>query len=553
MSFLEHIHTKGLLASALDRLPAPVADVVHGASARFHLIVAKLAAVSGLSDQTVQLIFAALAVVVFISLLTSKSEAEPLPKGAKLPPHVPTAIPFFGAAVQFGVQPIKFLQECQAKYGDCFTFTMMGRNMTYCLGPDGNNFGFNIKLAEASAEDAYRKLTAPVFGREVVYDVPNPVFMEQKKFIKDSLTTAAFREYISIIAQETNDFLDSWAPKSDSFEIFPAMAELTIRTASHCLMGSDVRSKLHSEVAIHYKHLDEGFAPINVFFEWLPLPAYIRRDHANREMTKLFLDIMKDRRTNNKSDNYDVLQNLMNSSYKDGKPLTDMEAARLMIALLMAGQHTSSTTTTWILLHLAQNPKIAQEIMREQSMVLTGRPDTPADQLPPLDYDSLRQLTYLDNTMKETLRMHSPLHTLMRKVVKNCEFQGYTIPKGHFLCMSPTVSQYDSTRFPDPETFDPTRHVNSTEGAGEWTINGVDISQKSAKSHFLPFGAGRHRCIGEAFAFVQVKTIISMMLRRIQLELPKDKNGKPIFPEADFTSLVVLPKKPCNLSYELKK
>jgi sterol 14-demethylase len=58
---------------------------------------------------------------------------------------------------------------------------MMGRKMTFCLGPEGNHFVFNVPLAHASAEGAYEKLTVPVFGAEVVYDVPNPVFMEQKK------------------------------------------------------------------------------------------------------------------------------------------------------------------------------------------------------------------------------------------------------------------------------------------------------------------------------------------------------------------------------------
>lgn len=56
---------------------------------------------------------------------------------------------------------------------------MLGRNMTFCLGDKGNNFVFNARLKDASAEGAYVKLTRPVFGDQVVYDVPNNVFMEQ--------------------------------------------------------------------------------------------------------------------------------------------------------------------------------------------------------------------------------------------------------------------------------------------------------------------------------------------------------------------------------------
>lgn len=53
--------------------------------------------------------------------------------------------------------------------------------MTACLGPKGNDFVFNGKLSEVSAEEAYTHLTTPVFGDGVVYDVPNNILMEQKR------------------------------------------------------------------------------------------------------------------------------------------------------------------------------------------------------------------------------------------------------------------------------------------------------------------------------------------------------------------------------------
>jgi sterol 14-demethylase len=162
-----------------------------------------------------------------------------------------------------------------------------------------------------------------------------------------------------------------------------------------------------------------------------------------------------------------------------------------MIALLMGGQHTSSTTGTWILFELANSQEAIDRILKEQSMVLTGREDTPIDELPDFDYDQLREMVYLDCVLKEALRLHPPIHTMMRKVEKDLTYKGYTIPKGHFICGAPSVSQLDSKRFPEPMKFNPNRFSNSDEGSGEWTINGVDVAQKSAKSHFLPFGAGK--------------------------------------------------------------
>jgi cytochrome P450 len=230
--------------------------------------------------------------------------------------------------------------------------------------------------------------------------------------------------------------------------------------------------------------------------------------------------------------------------------MSDDAVAHMMIATLMGGQHTSSTTTSWILFELSRRPDVVQEILKEQSMVLTGKPDTPAADLPDFDYDQLRDMTYLDCVMKETLRLHPPIHTIMRKVEKDLSFKGYTIPEGHFLCGSAAFSQLDETRFPDPYKFEPSRFINNHEGEGEWKLQEVNISQKSARSHFLPFGAGRHRCIGEAFAYVQIKTIIATFLRQYpKLDLPVSGNGDKKFPKMDYTSLIVVPEKNSILKY----
>ena len=67
------------------------------------------------------------------------------------------------------------------KYGDIFTFILLGRKVTVYLGSKGNQFTLNGKLKDVNAEEIYSVLTTPVFGEGVIYDVPNAKFMEQKK------------------------------------------------------------------------------------------------------------------------------------------------------------------------------------------------------------------------------------------------------------------------------------------------------------------------------------------------------------------------------------
>lgn len=149
-----------------------------------------------------------------------------------------------------------------------------------------------------------------------------------------------------------------WNGPSGQGEIAQAIAELTILTASRCLMGKEIREQLSEKVADLYCDLDKGFTPLNFLFPSLPLPSYWNRDRAHIEMRNLFMGIMEQRRATNNTDSSDMISALMEAEYRDGKRMTDREVACLMIALLMAGQHTSSTTGTWCFAYLAENPDI---------------------------------------------------------------------------------------------------------------------------------------------------------------------------------------------------
>jgi cytochrome P450 len=75
-------------------------------------------------------------------------------------------------------------------------------------------------------------------------------------------------------------------------------------------------------------------------------------------MTQTFKEIINRRRVNSETENSDVLQTLMSATYKSGEKMSDDAIAHLMIATLMGGQHTSSTTTSWILFELARRPDV---------------------------------------------------------------------------------------------------------------------------------------------------------------------------------------------------
>lgn len=97
------------------------------------------------------------------------------------PPVVFHLFPLIGSTVEYGIDPPRWFMKMRAKYGDVFTFVLLGKKTTVAVGPTGNDFILNGKLRDVNAEEVYTVLTTPVFGKDVVYDCPNAKLMEQKR------------------------------------------------------------------------------------------------------------------------------------------------------------------------------------------------------------------------------------------------------------------------------------------------------------------------------------------------------------------------------------
>lgn len=481
-------------------------------------------------------------------------------KNPNEPPVVFHLLPVLGSTVTYGIDPFKFFFSCKEKYGDVFTFVLLGRKVTVCLGTQGNEFILNGKLKDVNAEEVYTGLTTPVFGTGVVYDCPNSKLMEQKKFVKFGLTTEAFRQYVSLIQRETELFIaEKFKTRTGTIDVSPAMAELTIYTASRSLQGKEVRARFDHTFADLYHDLDMGFSPINFMLPWAPLPHNRRRDYAQKKMAQTYMEIIQERRQrgdlSSKEGEHDMIRNLMSCVYKDGTPVPDIEVAHMMIALLMAGQHSSSSTSSWILLRLATRPDIQDELLEEQKQIL-GR------DLPPLTYEDLSRLPLHSKVVKETLRIHAPIHSVMRKVKSPLSITAqtptntktYGIPTSHTLMSAPGVTARQDQYFPEPMTWEPHRwdegHKLQYTGLGveeEFEDYGYGMVSKGASSPYLPFGAGRHRCIGEQFAYVQLQTVVATFIRYVKLANMEGKRGVV---NTDYSSLFSRPMAPAVVRYE---
>jgi len=377
------------------------------------------------------------------------------------------------------------------------------------------------------------------------------------QFVKIALTTEAFRSYVPIIAGEVQDYFKrspDFKGRSGVVNICPKMAQITIFTASHALQGKIIRDKFDESLADLYHDLDMGFSPINFMLHWAPLPWNNRRDYAQRTVAKIYMDTIRARRERGEEEAQDMMFHLMNSRYKDGTPVPDHEVAHMMIALLMAGQHSSSSTSAWIMLRLASRPDITEDLYEEQVRVLGA-------DLPPLQYEDLARLPLHQALVKEVLRLHAPIHSIMRAVKQPMPVPGtkYVIPTNHVLLAAPGVTSSDAAYFPEPGLWEPHRwdkdhplapkHVRNDEEE-EKVDYGYGLVSKGASSPYLPFGAGRHRCIGEQFANVQLQTITAEIVRLLKV---RNVDGSNKVIETDYSSLFSRPLDPAYIHWERRE
>lgn len=465
-----------------------------------------------------------LLLVVVVTLFTLRTRRKFI--SSNLPPANVGYIPVAGVGLNFAKDPLQFVTQQYKRYGEIFTLNLFGKRCTFLVGPDAHEPFFGKGDKELSQEEPYR-FCVPIFGKEVVYDAPLHIRTQQLKFIRKSLSTEALKTYVDKIVYETEQYFSkAWGNEGVS-DIRKDLSELIILTASNCLMGKEIRETLFKEVAHLFQLLDEGLTPISVFWPYLPIPQHRKRDQAREEMVKIYTKIIKARKANPEEKHDDVLQVFMDAKYRDGRSLSEREITGMMIALLFAGQHTSSVTSTWTGLYLLKHKEFLGPVLEEQKELLASSNGQ-------LTYDVISQMHRLKNCIKEALRLHPPLIFVMRAVEEPFNYKNYYIPKGDTIFVSPALSMRLPEVFKNPNTYDPDRFSKGRE---------EDLKFKYG---FLGFGGGRHGCMGEQFAYLQIKTIWSVLLRNFDMEVIGD------IPEPNYKAMVVGPKA-CAIRYKRKK
>jgi sterol 14-demethylase len=221
-------------------------------------------------------------------------------------------------------------------------------------------------------------------------------------------------------------------------------------------------------------------------------------------------------------DDQDLLDVLMSLKHEDGSPrFTADEISGMFISMMFAGHHTTSGTAAWTLIELLRDPVTLGKVVTEID-ALFAEGGT-------VSFQALREIPMLEACIKEALRLHPPLILLLRVAQEDLEVDGYIIRAGDLVAASPAVSNRLPAHFPEPDRYDPSRYFEprSEDRTNPWT--------------WIPFGGGRHRCVGAAFAQMQLKAIFLVLLHRFSFEMAQPSETY----RDDHSKMVIQLQQPC--------
>jgi sterol 14-demethylase len=443
------------------------------------------------------------------------------------PQHAPVAsgsLPLLGHLLELRRNPLATMQRVHDECGEAGVINLAGNPITLFYGAKAQEAVFRAPDEQLDQGAAY-PFMKPVFGPGVVFDATP----EQRKqaMRNQSLRDQFMRGHAELIASEVLRMTERWGD-SGEFDVLDFFSELTLYTSSACLIGKGFRDEIGPELVPIFKDLERGtdaFAYVNPH---LPLPSFWRRDRARKKLVGILEGIFA-RREREGGDYGDLFHILHNLKDKQGvRRYTDEQITGMFISMMFAGHHTSSVVASWGLLEMLLNPEWMAKVQAEiDEIYADGRE---------VSYQALREIPMLECCLKETLRLHPPLIILMRKVMRDFHYGDFEVPAGGTVAVSPAISNRMPEHFPDPLRFDPMRYT-----AGR--------NEDSQSFAWIPFGGGRHRCVGAAFAMMQLKAIFSILLSRYEFELaqPREQYGN------DYSKMVVAVKQPCLLRYRRRE
>lgn len=382
-----------------------------------------------------------------------------------------------------------------------FPFLYGGRIAVFCTSAAAREV-LRLPADVSHAGEAYALLRQST-GPHAVIVLDEDEHLRLRRIILSPLHGERLAQWESFTEQRTREAIDEW-PIGSPVRLRKVFETVTMDVISKIVFG--MRDPQRSEEL-------RGLLPVLFDIPRLVGPGYVtplaRIDLGPRSpwgafrrkrdrIRELVLAEIAERRAEfaGRSDTggearSDLLSMLLDARGEDGRPMTDEELRDQLVTMLVAGHETTATSLAWAVERLLRTPEVLQTLLAR-----LDEGDT----------------TYLDAVIKETMRIRPVVAQFGRLLTEPTTIDGWDLPARTLVIIPVSVVHQDPSIYPDPDVFRPERFLDGNDPGGyAW----------------LPFGGGVRRCPGASLALLEMRVILSTILRTVELAPDRPESERP--------------------------
>ncbi|MFC9854416.1 cytochrome P450 [Streptomyces prasinus] len=422
------------------------------------------------------------------------------------PPPIPRAsgsLPVLGHAVHLMRDNLGFIASLRAAYGPLVEITLQPGTRTVVVQDPALIRTMLIALGPSLDKGRFFEKMGQLLGDSVV-TASGQAHVRKRRQLQPAFTHHEIAGYVEVMREEASGAADGWRP-GQALDVREAMVKLSLDMLVKTVFSGSLDERTFRRLRRDLSVVMNGVGSRVMLPDWaerLPLPVNRRFDRA-RDAVRATIDTAVGELQASGRGTGDMLSLLLRARDEEtGQPLTSHQISSEILTLAVAGTETTASVLSWALYELARHPDAEDRVLGELDEVLGGRAVT---------FEDLPRLPFLNRVVTETLRLHHTGWLVTRRTVTETRLGRWTLPPGTELAYCQHALHRDPELFPDPSAFLPDR----------WPDGGPPPG-------FLPFGAGKHKCIGDRFALTELLTALATILRRVRLTLSPGQVVEPV-------------------------
>jgi cytochrome P450 len=421
----------------------------------------------------------------------------------------PPRSPRWSDTLAYIANPDQFCRQNLARHGPIFQTRVFGGTTVFVGSSRAIQMAFN-------GDGHYTEIGLPpttmaMFGEYSLFQRPD-LHRQRKSALRPGFTGSMLTAYIPHMQRVIAQHLQTWqriSAEDASLPLVPSVEKVSFDVLAPLLLGIPVDQgdaalaglpiATKADLKRCYKTFFDGFYGL---LKWRsPLTAFGRGYQARETLIEFMRAVIQRRRMAPTEAPTDFL-GMMLAQQQDnpsGVFNNDLIENQCLLQLWASHYEVTGLAASWIY-QVGQHPEVLQRLRAEQAAVL------PSQSLNDITPAALKQLAYLDATIKETLRVLPPTSTANRRLTASVVLDGVLYKKGWSLIAEPRIAHAMATHFANPDQFDPDRFLSDRNEGGPY--------------EYIPFGGGVHACLGAQLATTLMKVLALNLLYRFDWQCP---------------------------------